>query len=177
MGFFFVPMLESFVTILLSQWNVVFVWLLISSYRKEILPWDLTPHVKWGDLYAPSELFLKNSLHHNFGNIWCETWIISREAVGFSADSIWADLKKKLIVVGEKWLGWKEMPGCDGVLKNWCQTEMQWNVMAWLGCWGTGSASSSGSVNTEAEKVTRLFTCLQKLSLYLILVFSFFQKS
>lgn len=145
MGFFLVPRLESFVRLLLSQWNVGFVSLLDSSYRKEILPWDLTPHVKRG-LYAPSELFL-NSLHHNFGNIWCETWIISKEAVGFSAYSIWANLNKKLIVAGEKWLGWKEMPGCDGVLKSWCQT-LKWECseMAWHGWDAAGQAAPAALV-------------------------------
>lgn len=57
--------------------------------------------------------------------IWCQTWVLSREAVSFSAYSIWANLNNKLIVVGEKWLGWKEMPGCNWVLKSRCQT-LQW---------------------------------------------------
>lgn len=56
---------------------------------------------------------------------WCETWIISKEAVGFSAYSIWAHLNRKLIVVEEKWLAERRCLGCDGVLKSWCRT-LKW---------------------------------------------------
>lgn len=142
------------------------------------LPWDLAPHVKWGSLCMLPQSSFWTTVYTIILVTWWETWLTSREAVGLSANSIWANLNKKLVVVGEKSLGWKEMPGCNGVLKSRCQT-LKWECSDCHGMAGMLEDRQCQQLwfcKHGCRESSTLFTCLQKFCVYLILVCFFFRS-